>query len=454
MSRRPTLIAAVAALRTGDHAAARDALVRAWQDRRSPTLAAMVAQLDARAPDATSAAIAALVTPRATSSLANLRALGKLDDPRLAGWAIDALVRLPFTAVTARAFLLAVANTAVRHGDPRLAARAPEIRAALATRIGRLAIRTELLRIVERGIAKLPAVRLATARERAAETELAALVEPLGDVTRSIDALYAEIYANPEDDGPRLVLADALSAQGDPRGELIVLQLERARTGGAEPGARERELLGKHGKAWLGDLAPVLSWGKGYSRTTFRRGFVAKADVILSVGNKLRPILAHPAWATVEEIDGLFDDEHGLLARAPLRGLRELELDDDDMIARIAKRADPLPAVRRLVVMEPISVALRAVFPGLVTLTHAYCDGITHALIAAYVACGTAHVELLHQHVNEKALRKARAAFDRLVAELRGAPASIARLTLGSPGSDAHEPVRVELVRGGDGRFA
>ncbi len=37
--------------------------------------------------------------------------------------------------------------------------------------------------------------------------------------------LLAEILARPLDDGPRLVLADALQERADPRGQFIVMQL-------------------------------------------------------------------------------------------------------------------------------------------------------------------------------------------------------------------------------------
>ena len=43
--------------------------------------------------------------------------------------------------------------------------------------------------------------------------------------------LLAQIYANPDDDALRAVYADALLERGDPRGELITLQLERTRAG-------------------------------------------------------------------------------------------------------------------------------------------------------------------------------------------------------------------------------
>lgn len=47
----------------------------------------------------------------------------------------------------------------------------------------------------------------------------------------AIDDLFREVYARPEDDAVRAVLADALLAADDPRGELIALQLDLAIAG-------------------------------------------------------------------------------------------------------------------------------------------------------------------------------------------------------------------------------
>ncbi|MEO8704713.1 MAG: TIGR02996 domain-containing protein [Kofleriaceae bacterium] len=432
-----TMKVATAAVKAGDFGAARDAAIAIWRTRRSTNLAAAIAILDAKAPDATTAAIAGIVTSRADSSLANLKKLAKLDDPRLAAWAIDALVKLPFTAVTAREFLVAIAKTAARHADPRLAARAPEITVALATRIGRLALRTELQAIVDAAVAATKVPKLSTA-DATAEATLAKSVESLGGDRRAADSLLAEIYANPADDGPRLVYADVLTKQGDPRGELIVLQIER---GARKPGKRELELLRQYGKAWLGELAPVLSWGKGNSGTEFRRGFLAKADIILSVGKKLRPILKHPAWATVEEIEGLYDDESGLLANAPLRALRELEIDELDWLPKLAKRSEKLAAVTRIILSEsfddpPDGALLRKAFPNVASVTFAV-DQLTAAHLEMVNGFGIEHVDLFTNQVSKG-----------FVANLVGTPTEVARLTIRC-GKRTEE-----LVRDAKGRYA
>ena len=85
-----------------------------------------------------------------------------------------------------------------------------------------------------------------------------------------MEELIAACGAAPDDDAPRLVWADAI---GGERGELVVLQCTPATPARL---ARTTELLAQHGAAWsnLRGLA---------KRCTFRRGFVAAAEVELAV---------------------------------------------------------------------------------------------------------------------------------------------------------------------------
>jgi hypothetical protein len=86
--------------------------------------------------------------------------------------------------------------------------------------------------------------------------------------------LIADCRDHPEDDGPRLVWADAI---GGERGELVVLQCELSRgehspQRSAELRTRESELIAAHGKAW-GELAGIAI------RAEFRRGFVETVTI-------------------------------------------------------------------------------------------------------------------------------------------------------------------------------
>jgi len=153
--------------------------------------------------------------------------------------------------------------------------------------------------------------RLVPPAPSAAEREaLAGLTQRL-DVARhqaaqkTADDFLREIWAAPDDDGPREVFADWLQERGDPRGELIALQLARHRNrlarlagapGGDElPSAREKALLAKHRRAWAAPFEPVLSM----PNTTFDRGFLYAVHVHWRKLASLPALMTHPGWATV-----------------------------------------------------------------------------------------------------------------------------------------------------------
>ena len=107
-----------------------------------------------------------------------------------------------------------------------------------------------------------------------------------------------EIYADLDDDGPRLVYADWLIEQGDPLGELIALQCS-ANPDTPEARTRVNSLVRTHRKLWLGDLAKVLV------HITFRRGFLASFALAQNAAAReaewLR-LAQSPLLRTVEEI--------------------------------------------------------------------------------------------------------------------------------------------------------
>jgi uncharacterized protein (TIGR02996 family) len=67
----------------------------------------------------------------------------------------------------------------------------------------------------------------------------------------SVDALLQAIYDDPTDLGRRAVYGDALQVAGDPRGELIALQLGDSR----EAKVKAKRLIEKHRRHLLGSLA-------------------------------------------------------------------------------------------------------------------------------------------------------------------------------------------------------
>jgi uncharacterized protein (TIGR02996 family) len=148
---------------------------------------------------------------------------------------------------------------------------------------------------------------------------------PSPAVGAHVDALIREVLARPDADDVRFVLADALLASGDPRGELIALQLA-APAGdlptdrrGARPLGRPLDrslgrpvgrpvgrpldridqLLREHGKTWLGTLREITY------RARFARGFLARLELNgrwTATEDAWARHVADPMLATVEDL--------------------------------------------------------------------------------------------------------------------------------------------------------
>ena len=150
----------------------------------------------------------------------------------------------------------------------------------------------------------------------------------------SVDELLALVYATPDDDAPRLVLADALLLRGDERGELINLQIA-ARRGppDGDAGARLAKLTAP------GRLA---AWALPLSKAgecTFERGF-PHAISLYSKG--LGSTLGDPTWSTIRKIDGVEKLSKKatveLLDHPTLAGVQELATLSAAALAALAPR--------------------------------------------------------------------------------------------------------------------
>jgi uncharacterized protein (TIGR02996 family) len=166
------------------------------------------------------------------------------------------------------------------------------------------------------------------------------------DTKREADFLEA-IYAAPDDDTPRAVFADWLTERGDPRGELIALQLAGAST--EKTRKREASLLKKHGKAWVGDLETGLS---KHGRV-FERGFLARAVLDTDGHPKTPPkVFSDVAWATVWSVRFAFSIEWHtlgaqLLALPSMRWLRDIAGVSVETMCSLA-RAEPRPRIESI----------------------------------------------------------------------------------------------------------
>ncbi|HEY1813768.1 MAG TPA: TIGR02996 domain-containing protein [Kofleriaceae bacterium] len=110
-------------------------------------------------------------------------------------------------------------------------------------------------------------------------------------------ALFDAVWAAPDDDAPRFVLADFLNEHSEPRGEFIALQLgHHAGKLGAAGRKRAKKLLDRNKRAWIGPIAPLVH----ATDARFERGFIVscrlKPDLELE-----RRLGDHPAWSTIRE---------------------------------------------------------------------------------------------------------------------------------------------------------
>jgi uncharacterized protein (TIGR02996 family) len=211
------------------------------------------------------------------------------EDPRVATPIIELLTTLPFTGQRTREVWREVFATAAALRDPRFDDVALELPPTW--NVG-----DDMKRFLTNRLAEVTANAMVRAFDDAAYAALAAELRKPKPGTPATEAqLLAAIYANPDDDGPRLVYADWLQERDDPRGEFIALQLQPAPDRAAQK--RMRELAKQHQKVWLGPLAPVLG-----GDLELRRGFVAKATVKFRNQRDAEQYASHPAWATLEDL--------------------------------------------------------------------------------------------------------------------------------------------------------
>jgi uncharacterized protein (TIGR02996 family) len=462
MSRTP-LERALSALRDGSEEDARAFLAQAWRERRSPRLAALAALLELRSPSALGRRIREIVAPRVAITLDRVNELADVDDPLLATFVLDALESPPFTGPSARPLLETLVDTAARLADPRLVDRVDAIARVWELRVTPKPARVALTKRLRASANAIAAPPPATLEEGVHEAALAEIFGAVASGARTTTDLFADVYASPAEDAPRLVLADHLLERGDPRGELIMLQFARKSGTLDERGAaREYALLKKHGKEWLGPLAPVISWGKGYAQSRFDRGFLAIADIILSVGKKMDLVFEEESWATVEELRGSWPLE--LLERAPLRGLRTIERElTSDTLERLVAKGVVLPNVEAVGMFLPNAAAgagsLAKIFPALRVLD---VYGHTPATLADVTELLRLDLPLRRLVVDrpwsggledaERLMPGIEAEFDQLIAAIGTLAPTFSELALQPPWRVAPKPPPVEL-RIVDGRY-
>ena len=257
-----------------------------------------------------------LITNAAADSAVRIRriAADHPRDPRVARWLASVCADRPFTSKNSGPFWTMVAETLVEIADPR------SLTQLLAWYIGGNKIEKAKKKITEKypkGPPLLPedeAKQLSEIRSR-----LRAWAPPSTPKKVLADgaALLQAIYEAPDDVSKRLVYADWLTEQGDPRGEFIQLQVQR-REGKAAKGAatRERELFTEHWQKWLGGLKHLP-----------RKGLVFEGGFLDTARPNSTPDPKPIEWTTCRTVDfsdQAFGPDKRFTESPPLRNLRRI----------------------------------------------------------------------------------------------------------------------------------
>lgn len=135
---------------------------------------------------------------------------------------------------------------------------------------------------------------------------------PLTNEERELERLSEAVCAAPDDDAPRMRLADFWIARDEPRGEFV-----RAQLAGHE--AQAQSLLARHGAEWTDGL-PVATQGRVY-----HRGFLTEARVECAPF-QLTKSVDNPAWNLLKVLHLRMhsEAESEFLKHAWLDGLRQL----------------------------------------------------------------------------------------------------------------------------------
>jgi uncharacterized protein (TIGR02996 family) len=146
---------------------------------------------------------------------------------------------------------------------------------------------------------KLPADDETTKALAARQTRLRPLdkPKPVGDSQKLLEA----VWAKPDDDAVRLVVADALLERNDPWGEFITLQF-RIAAGKASAVDRKRaaSLLRVNAQRFGGPIAHIAT--KNY--WAFEKGFLVScaADRSMVPSRRWKEAASAPHWATVRSV--------------------------------------------------------------------------------------------------------------------------------------------------------
>ncbi len=142
---------------------------------------------------------------------------------------------------------------------------------------------------------------------------------------RSLESLFAAVYAHPDHDAPRQVLADALIEADDVRGEYLSLVFDPKKASAA------RKLLGRLRGGWLAPWRDFVA----VEAVEFERGFPSSAMFIDSP-------LVDRSMGTLRSVIVSCSEAH-FLTRDELGGVREVEVQARLLGEALRRHEKPLP---------------------------------------------------------------------------------------------------------------
>jgi uncharacterized protein (TIGR02996 family) len=169
--------------------------------------------------------------------------------------------------------------------------------------------------------------------------------------------LLRAVLAQPEDEAVRLVYADWLEEQGDPRAEFIRLQIALAHSSPAdarhfENKARAGALLKKHQQTWLG---PLAKFAKAWH---FSRGFVENVTLETKTFLKLGDELFHFAPLRGLRLINVRDHFEAVAESPCLSRLSALDLNNNSLGAQRIQRILGSPHLSNL---QSLSIGYNAI---------------------------------------------------------------------------------------------
>ncbi len=250
-------------------------------------------------------------------------------DPRVVGALLELDTGERYLTAEGNRFWEEAYELMLEWGAPEAVARIPNSSTAadVTSPLGLVRYQAVFEPLVERWRSKWP-------REPELPVELSALLDRLDARVAPrrglLEGLLRAVHDSPGDENPRLVLADALAEQGDPRGEFISLQLAHA-GGGLTMGLREKmaRLANASANAWLDGLDRQVS-----PVVVFHRGFAS--EVRLATRD---PDATLRAWRLVETIDlgGLAFSVSRFVAHENLKALHSLRGVSSATLAELAR---------------------------------------------------------------------------------------------------------------------